>query len=321
MIPRTLACAIVVSTFGALVSVGCNGLLGNEEGTLRLAIEAGAPTSDAGAGSEACDTAQGNKVCFGLCVKIDQTNTGCGESSCEACDPKNVVSTVCKGAATTLACGFDACKAGFDDCDKQLANGCETSLNAKANCGACGKRCVVPTPYCAQAIESYECVATCPLNTENCGDSCVNTNRDIEHCGGCDRRCARQAATATCERGECTYVCNAGTHACDDICASVVDPKHCGDGCIRCPSPGANVVPTCSNGICGTACAPGFLDCDGVALNGCETSANPGCKAVLSCTPGGNECPVKTTCCNGKCIDDKLACPGGPDLPPPLPHQ
>lgn len=310
--PTALAHVLSVAVFAVVTAAGCNALLGNDEGTPRVAIDGSVPAPEAGprpvdaGGQPTCDTTQGNKVCFGLCVKIDQPNTGCGGSSCAACDPKNVVKTACKGGASTLACGYDGCLTGFDNCDGQAANGCETSLGLKSSCGSCATSCQVPTPLCAVTAGVAACVAACPVDTKECSGACVDTRESLDNCGDCGIKCQRQAAIATCQAGACKYVCQPGTHACGNVCASDIDPKTCGPSCTDCPATKPNTTPTCISGSCGITCMKGFLDCDGDPSNGCEVSG-------VACPPptgncGGMTCGPKLQCCNNACISTLILC-------------
>jgi hypothetical protein len=307
----------VISGFVVFASMACNGLLGNEEGTPRVAsAEGGAPTSDGGGNTGlVCDLTQGNKVCFGLCVKIDQPNTGCGGPSCSACDPKNVVTTACKGGTQTLSCGYDACKSGFDNCDSDLANGCETSLGSKDACGGCGVKCQGITPFCAVTNGTAGCVATCPPGTQECSGACVDTLTSTENCGGCGKKCARASATAKCEGGQCAFACQQGTHMCGESCVSDIDPGYCLQ-CSPCPAPPPNMTSTCSGGLCGNVCANGYIDCDGSLVNGCEVQGNS-CPIINPGNCGGVVCGLKQQCCNGKCVASGLICEGPP---PPVPQ-
>jgi hypothetical protein len=314
--PTTIARALSLTVFAVVASFGCNGLLGNEEGTPRAPQDSTEKVSpDGGGGGVVCDTTRGNKVCFGLCVKIDQPNTGCGASSCAACDPKNVIASACEGGAETLACGYDECKPGFDNCDGKTDNGCETSLGAKDSCGSCTTKCAADTPFCAMMGAVASCVATCPQGTQPCDGACVDTATSVENCGNCGTKCQRVSASATCEAGSCKYVCATGTHECGQACVSDLDPRYCGASCTPCPAGGPNTVPTCSALTCGVACAPGFLDCDATMTNGCEVQGSSCPLPPANC--GGGPCAFKQICCNGQCIADNQLCIGLP--PPPQP--
>ena len=313
--PSVLVQTLCVSLVAASLSLGCNAVLSNEEGTRRadggpvIAADGG----DGGGNEIACDTARGNKVCFGLCVKINEPSTGCGvPSACAACDPKNAVNTKCVGGTDTYTCGYDACQPGFGSCDSNVTNGCETSLSTRNNCGTCSKQCKSPLPFCAPvASNRFDCAAVCPAGSTECSGSCVDIKTSLANCGGCGRTCERPGAQATCENGNCKLACNSGTHFCPGpagpICASNIDTAFCGASCTVCAAPGPNQTVSCTVGMCTLKCAAGYSDCDGKASNGCETPAS---FCPLSFC-GGKLCNASEQCCNGNCTSSMLPCASG----------
>jgi hypothetical protein len=296
----------------AISSAGCNMILSNEEGTPLIndagAIDSGGqqspppgtPDSDAATlQTRSCDTTQGNKVCFGLCVTIDQPNTGCGGESCDACDPKNANGVSCKGAGNSLSCAFDTCKDGFDNCDTVLANGCEAALNKAEHCGSCTKACA-PGQVCGPTNGSYDCISDCPQETTKCGTSCVNTTNDTTNCGSCGTVCARDKAVASCNNGTCDYKCIDGFHDCSGTCVSNINPKACGPSCVACSAGGANTHPLCIGGGCSVECDKGWLDCDGDPRNGCEQQGtDPATECKTPC--GKGSCAATECCANAVC--------------------
>lgn len=65
--------------------------------------------------------------------------------------------------ASTDAGTTSACSRGYEDCDGNPQNGCETPLDTALNCGVCGKSCpLVPggTPVCSAGM----CGASCDLS-------------------------------------------------------------------------------------------------------------------------------------------------------------
>jgi hypothetical protein len=285
---------------GLAVMIGCNAVLGNEEGTPRP-VSSSAPAGTAptvtratigdGGSLNQCDTSQGNKICFGVCVKTNDTSTGCGDpASCVACEPKNADTSQCKGGPSGFTCGYDACKTGYLDCDSNQANGCETPMGA-AHCGDCGISCLgTANPICgpdAAHPGKFICVNSCTAPTVNCNGACVDTSSSTENCGGCGIACSKPGYTASCVNEACQYTCANGTHDCNGTCVNGVDTNACGPKCLVCPSdPTNHVLATCStDGTCGTTCAPGYIDCDGLTSNGCEVQ--------------GTLCPINTSSTSG----------------------
>ncbi len=74
-----------------------------------------------------------------------------------------------------------------------------------------------------------------------CGDSCVDTQADDAHCGGCDSTCT---SGKTCQTGSC--VCASGLEACGDSCVDTAsEAAHCGTCDRACAS-----HESCTEGVC-----------------------------------------------------------------------
>lgn len=83
---------------------------------------------------------------FGDCDAREET--GCEtslntQSNCGACGINcaarvlNVTTRMC----TVGVCGYTFCNSGFQDCDDDRSNGCESAFTSVAHCGACGNAC------------------------------------------------------------------------------------------------------------------------------------------------------------------------------------
>lgn len=293
----------------ALVVAACSPSYGVEEpapGADAGRLEDGAATGDALAPAASCSP--GERTCFGVCKRSDDPSVGCGATDCVACDPRNAGAARCNGSATGFACDYEACAPGFQDCDGNRGNGCETPATDPRNCGACGRECSGATPVCARAPSdgSVDCAASCPAGTTQCGGACVDVTSDLQNCGACGQVCSRANATSTCANSTCTHRCNVGTKACGSVCVSVADPAYCGAKCAPCPA-APNTVAFCSNETCAYACRLGFYDCDGQAGNGCEST-------VARLTPCGvnQTCLLGLLCCDGLCRipGPGSSCPG-----------
>jgi hypothetical protein len=296
----------VVSTGVMLSSLGCNSILGNEEGAQRtesLSTDGGTANADSGiAQVAACD--QGKKSCFGLCVAANDPATGCGGASCVACDLGYATAT-CAGTANGFACGVGTCNTGFADCDKDPANGCEASLSKPKSCGSCTNECPTNTPLCSKGA----CTDTCGGGETNCDGSCVDTTSSVEHCGGCATLCQRASADATCVSSKCQFTCKAGTHDCGGACVPI-GPASCGNSCVQCPVY-PNTIANCdTSGGCGVTCQTGWIDCDGDPSNGCEFQGTA-CPVPVGggCNP---PCTKLEQCCSGQCAPLNVACIGPP---------
>ena len=282
--PHSPVRLLAFTVMGLAVTIGCNAILGNEEGTPRLGLGQDASTATAtvavigdGGSLDLCDTSQGNKICFGVCVKTNQTSTGCGDpASCVACDAKNANASQCQGVSTGFVCGFDKCKDGYLDCDKNPSNGCETS-SGPTHCGDCSTSCLgTPKPFCGPDPGhpgGFACLGSCPPGTIACSGTCVDTMTSTDNCGGCGKSCTKPGYTASCVGSSCVFACPSGTHDCSGTCVSPIDTNACGPSCLACPSNATiHVVARCNaDGTCGTICETNYHDCDGNTANGCET--------------------------------------------------
>ncbi len=215
-------------------------------------------------------------------LKADRQNCGACGSEC----PARVIST-----GETFECVEGRCVLNCDpqkglDCDGIADNGCETSALDDANCGACGNVCTDPARPCVNDPQTGVPNCGCPGTLIACRRTifgttsvqCVAPEDDDNNCGACDNKC----------------------------------PANPDGG----PLP-PNSYYGCLDRKCGNfKCSPGFGDCDGDALNGCETFLSTteycgkcgGCdvgqecrrnvKGLLECM-----CPPGLTYCFGECVD------------------
>lgn len=235
---------------------------------------AGANGGAAGTGAECSDD---TKLCGGVCVNLDTPKTGCGAlDSCAPCALPHA-----QAGCSAGVCVIAACDTGFDDCDGDATNGCETPTNDDLNnCGQCGKTCDAPNG--TSACEAGKCVVSaCNNGFADCdnlaSNGCeANTQGDTSNCGGCGKVCTAANGSPACTNATCTIgSCNAGFADCNqsavDGCevntqSSVNNCGACGQVCKL-----AHASATCNSGFCEIAqCDTIYKDCDGEADNGCE---------------------------------------------------
>ncbi|MEZ4391795.1 MAG: hypothetical protein R3A48_11915 [Polyangiales bacterium] len=243
-----------------------------------------------------------------------ETNTRTSTAHCGMCGnrcptPANGTPT-CNGGT----CGIGRCNDGYGDCDNMPGNGCETPLDGDpANCGACGRVCVVPnaSPVCMNGTCG---IGMCNPGFADCNgdpaDGCeVDTRTSNDHCGACGSRCGVANGTPMCTAGVCRIgACNPGFADCngrvDDGCETPVnfDPNNCGSCGNSCPTPtvGSRV---CRAGTCAIgSCPTGFEDCDMNSANGCEVSV---LNDLNNCGACGRRCPTPPnaapSCVGGAC--------------------
>ena len=146
----------------------------------------------------------------------------------------------------------------------------------------------------------------CPSGLTLSNGSCVDTNDDLQNCGGAGAACNFPNGTPACFTGACGGFCNAGYGNCDgnnangcetNLTNSLANCGACGFVCST-----LNATPSCVAGSCAiSSCNVGYGDCDGNAANGCETSLT---NSVANCGACGHACalPNATPACNsGAC--------------------
>jgi hypothetical protein len=106
------------------------------------------------------------------------------------------------------ACQVESCETSYQDCNGDPKDGCEANLQTNPDhCGACNAACsrVNADVTCVDTT----CALTCNPGYGDCDRNAATgcekpTSDDIEHCGGCNRRCyATAGETPVCVEGQC----------------------------------------------------------------------------------------------------------------------
>jgi serine/threonine-protein kinase len=143
----------------------------------------------------------GFKRCEGDCVSIDRPDFGCGTDACHACTIQNATPRCNR----SHACDVAVCYPGFQDCNGQDGDGCETNVRTDPdNCGACGRSCP-KLPHAERGCGDVCTIWRCETGHRDCdgqvADGCeVNALEDAANCGACGHACA---AHETCRDGVC----------------------------------------------------------------------------------------------------------------------
>ncbi len=259
--------------------------------------------------SQRLDCAAGRPWCETMFTTANCGACGMSCGAMESCTPAGE----CQCGSTTAAPGTGrACGTNESCCSGTCRN-----LNQTSNCGACGVSCG-PMETCASG--SCRCDGQsgtggvgggprCTGGTTCCPSAgCRDTANDVNHCGGCGNSCPTPPnSTRTCSGSTCGYTCLANFADCDGLASNgcEVDVRtnvsHCGGCGNSCPSR-ANALPTCAARTCGFTCTSGYGNCDGMAVNGCESllASDP-----ANCGGCGNSCPTPAnstrTCAASSC--------------------
>lgn len=142
------------------------------------------------------------------------------------------------------------CPPGFENCDANSANGCETNVASDVNnCGGCEFFCIDPPNGTAGCVDGNCIVASCGAGWGNCDGNTTNgceTNvyTNPNHCGSCGHVCNLPHAIEGCSGGSCTL----------------------------------------------TGCESGYANCDSNTANGCEVNLNDGGGTCAAATYLGQVC-------------------------------
>ena len=250
-----------------------------------LCVDVAVDAANCGACGTACMLPGATATCEGGFCRVASCESGrgdCNATDADGCEETFGSDAHCTGCGDACAlarsrarceggrCVIAGCHSGYDDCDGDDDNGCETRLGVNGDCRSCGDSC--PLARASSTCSGGGCaIASCNGGWGDCDGNDDNgcetdLGRDSD-CGGCGNECP------TNER-------------CD------------GSGCY-CPSGGyrrdasGNCLPTCGHlsnlrgipddgmGCCATGCrfrtigAPGeTVDCDWCCEN---VAPDPGC--------------------------------------------
>src|SRR5262249_41218604 len=140
-----------------------------------------------------------------------------------------------------------SCEAGWDDCNKDPSDGCETNLHVDTmNCTACGKPCTIAHGVVGCSDGCY--LRACVFGYDDCNndnsDGCeTSVLTDPKNCGGCGTVCKNVShATVGCANAACIVTkCDLGYSDCNnngnDGCevATGTDKNNCGACGVACP--------------------------------------------------------------------------------------
>ncbi len=231
--------------------------------------------------------ANGLEDCNGVCADTSSDVQNCG-----AC---GVSCSFAHGqpACVQGECSLASCDDGWEDCNSDLSDGCETPLNTNDHCGSCDTSCTSPE-FCFDG----SCTDQCPDGLTNCDGNCIDTSNDVANCGSCYNECSFAHAQASCVQNTCTMgSCDPDWGDCNldqsDGCEKDLssDPLNCGQCNNQCSSP-----LVCNAGSCTDQCPDGLTNCGGACVDTLSDLSN--------CGTCGNVCTFDNAtgaCQNGTC--------------------
>jgi len=258
-------------------------------------------------------------------VLVDPVN--CGECG-TVCGPYDNATPGCVGGD----CAIGECDAGWDDCDGQLATGCEMDVTSDlANCGSCGNVCDLPN------TDGHACVDGICISRGDCVD--VDLQPDIETPHpytanyddewvitepGASQIALHFAMFDVEQHTDCIWdyvkiydaqdnevatLCGAlGDFYTDPINGDTVRVVFHSDGSVQREGIVIDMISACDSG-----CADGFSNCDSIAENGCESDTS---SDVNNCGGCGIMCGAPHTtseCVDSTCVERQECEPGWAD--------
>ncbi len=245
-----------------------------------------------------CGDAGVCEVDAGLCVEC-RSDGDCTDKAKPRCDPQfnKCVPCLpdkdncdhaqyCDGMNGAYACA-PGCKNDQDCNDGGDAGAgpleCDTMKHQCVNClkdSECPLGKVCHSGMCVSGCNNMQ---KCPNPLACCTMTCVDTTTDYQNCGGCGK------------------TCNNGWNCCNSMCSNPAnDAMNCGGCGIVCTTP--HGTPACVLRNCAIAkCDPGWADCDGSSLDGCEINTDTN---VGNCGGCNNPCNLPNAspkCVGGMC--------------------
>jgi hypothetical protein len=241
----------------------------------------------------------------------DINNCGCCGTKCNALVP--YASPKCSNGKCCYTC-----KAGWQDCNKDPKDGCETDIGKDTNnCGSCGVKCNMTIPYASTKCNNQKCDYTCKAGWQDCNndmmrDGCeTDTGKDVNNCGGCGVKCNQiiPYASTTCNNQKCDYTCKADWQDCNhdmmkDGCETDTgkDVNNCGGCGVKCNQTVPYASTKCSNCKCEYTCNSGWADCNKDMKDGCEIDVGNDVNNCGACGVACKDVPYATAVCSGsKC--------------------
>ncbi|AKU93843.1 hypothetical protein AKJ09_00507 [Labilithrix luteola] len=229
-------------------------------------------------GIYSCGCPDGQLKCGDSCIDPSNDDSNCGACGVECdwaggkgdLDPNLNAYYGCVAAK----CDQLKCYPGWDNCDGDETNGCETPTTTNDNCQTCGHKCDSGT-QCRSSVSNNLSMCMCGTGKSFC------------------------PLDVTCTGPNCSGDCYDFS----------TDPKNCGACGVACGSRDSTIIGMCVNGNCRAKCVDGRADCNGnEQADGCEVDTNSdprncgGCGIVCNAVAG-------QACVGGRCVVEPCPAP------------
>ncbi|MCA9576018.1 MAG: hypothetical protein KC668_11310 [Myxococcales bacterium] len=183
---------------------------------------------------------------------------------CGGCNQPCLARQNAQGAFCSGGVCQDMCLPGFQDCNMNPGDGCETDITRDlTHCGGCagmgGTTCDFGAGGEPPVCELGVCRLLCPAGSGSCdGDPMTgcetDTRSDRDHCGACGNFCPDgPSGFGACVNSACTLMCDPGTADCDATpgCETFTgaDIANCGGCGVTCGAGGSCALGFCDRGL------------------------------------------------------------------------
>ena len=272
--------------------------------------------------------------CLNNASCLDPTRPVCASNGqCVPCAPSDDRCPLTQYCSAANQC-VDGCKNSVD-CTTQPASGDGGTPDDGGTMASARPLCEPTRHVCVQCLDATDCAVgrlcspsnvcvdgcdlskgkTCAAGFTCCSNLCIDTKTDPLNCGMCARACSSTNVNLlSCLNGTCNSTCKSGFGNCstpsapgvDDGCEadinnSASDCGGCGRGCSNSNVSGA---PTCTGGLCASACLPGSGNCARPAF----PTVDDGCEVDL--TTDRLNCGGCGRACSGAFVSGMPVCAG-----------
>ena len=275
---------------------------------------------DCSGAGQVCDTAR--MACVDCIRDVDclAPNTVCLSNRCaprvacttsrmcpgQVCDTARMLCVDCLSpvdCAPGQTCQAGSCVTATGPCTSNTQCPGQVCNTASGRCVACVSPSDCPM---GQTCRDNACVPTaCVPGAVSCANATSVRRCSLDGMSESVTACpGAPGAEGRCASGACTVTCLAGFGDCDGSATNGCEVNlntsatHCGRCNNTCVPAGDGGVAACSAGRCSLSCASGRGDCDGNAVNGCETDTT---NNTAHCGACGNVCGAGRSCVAGAC--------------------